>query len=550
MIDVHLQPRQEELYDLLMATGPNIPVIIGAGGGKGCGKSAGARNIALLAAIELGELYPGITITITRRVEGDLIDNHLTPLFKEYPELRQYWSAGDRRLLIPGRGAINFRYAQTTDDVIRKFMGGYESAVNLVEEAQQFSQEELQMIHASSRWTDKSIGIPDNLCKTAFLFNTGGTAASYLRRVFHYKQFEEREDPRQFAFIIWYGWDNYEWFRSWGKLTESQFYKLPSMCEMGSDSLGDGHCCRFHLFVRETTEGRKYNAYPRAIRQGYLLADFNHFEGQYFAGVWDEQKCTVSPALAERMIQPWWKRWMSFDWGFGHHSACYWFAAGKMAPRDALQWLGIDTQDTLEVIVAYRELVVNRTPEFELATRICDMTPLPERREITRWFVDGAIFGEQRNVEKSIADLMMAVTKPEGLPQMERAVKDRVAGWRTLHDAFRRTSALRSGAGDVGPGPVLLVSKDCPAIISAVPVLICDPKRVEDVLKLETMEDDAADGFRYGVESYLRAKSQPPIEVRAQEIYNSAEDMTTRHLRMQAFFHEEQRSAGTHRRYR
>ena len=546
---IHLQPKQEQLYDLLAATGPDIPVLIGAGGGKGCGKSAGARNIALLQTLELGERFPGITTTITRRVEGDLIDNHVTPLFREYPEFRPYWSAGERSLRIPGRGSINFRYAQTKDDVIRKFMGGYESAINLVEEAQQFAEEELQMIHASSRWTNSQHGIPENLCKTAFLFNTGGLAGSYMRRVFHYKRFEGRENPAHFHFVIWYGWDNYEWFRSLGRFEESDFYALPSMCGLGTESLGNGDCCRFHIFVRDTTEGRKYNAYPPSIRQGYLLANFDHFEGQYFAGVWDNALCTITPGQAERLIQPWWRRWMSMDWGFAHHTSVKWAAAGKITPDKAREILNVRTNESIDVIIVYRELVVNRTAEFDLANRIVDLTPPAERAEIRRWYVGHDCFSKDRHAEHTVSELMEAVTKPAGLPVMERATVDRVPGWRTLHDCWRRTGALRRGQ-DPGPGPILLISQACPATISAVPVLISDPTRMEDVLKLETVEDDIADDLRYLVESWLKAKTQAPVDVRAREVYDSYSDETYRALKMKQFAEQERTKTLPGRRFR
>lgn len=549
MIHVHLQPKQEDLYDLIAATGPDIPTILLAGGGKGCGKSAGARGISLRNAIELGKQYPGITTTITRRVEGDLIDNHITPLFRDYPDLRQFWHAGERRLAIPGHGVVNFRYAQTEEDVIRKFMGGYETAFNLVEEAQQFTQAELQMIHASSRWTNAA-GIPPNLCKSAYLFNTGGVAAAYLRRIAHLRKYEDRENPNAFKFIHWYGWDNYEWFRSHVSISEGDFYRLPSMCARGTESLGTGYCCRFHLFVRETTEGQKYNAYPPSIRQGYLLANFDHFEGQYFAGAWDEELCTVTEGQAERLIQPWWTRWMSMDWGFGHHASIKWAAAGKVSPSEALAVLGVRTQTVIDVMIVYRELVVSRTPEFDLATRITDMTPRAEVKEIRRWFVGHDCFSKDRHADNTVADLMEAVTKPIGLPTMERAVIDRVPGWRTLHDCWRRTSAMRRGQVDPGPGPLLLISQACPAAISAIPVLISDPDRLEDVLKQETVEDDVADDLRYLVESWLKAKPQAPVDIRAREVYDSVSDPTFRAIAMKKFAEDERKKTLQGRRFR
>src|SRR5689334_20401649 len=113
---IHLQPKQEMLLDMLMATGPKVSTIIGFGGAKGGGKSAGARSCALLLAAELGKKYPGLTITIVRRVSDDLKKNHIDELFSFYPELRQHYHVADKELIFPGAGRISFAYAETTDD--------------------------------------------------------------------------------------------------------------------------------------------------------------------------------------------------------------------------------------------------------------------------------------------------------------------------------------------------------------------------------------------------------------------------------------------------
>jgi hypothetical protein len=319
-MDIVSQPKQQQLLDLFRATGPDAATIIGGGGAKGGGKSVTIRNIALTLAMELGELYPGVVITIVRRVFDDLKKNHIDPLFRHYPELEPYYRAGDRELIIKAKGVsakIAFAYAETEDDVKRKFLGGYESAIILVDEAQQFSEEELQWIQTAARWTssggsfmeasrevsstsmeaswklhgtsmrgstsEEMRGIPLGLCKTGLFFNPGGKGSTYLRRVFWIKQYTPRERAKDFFFMHVFGWDNYEWFRGQVDITADDFYRLP----------GEQ---RFQMFIRDTSEGRKYDAFPQSIRAGYLLGSFDHFEGQYFAGVWDEAKCVLTSA--------------------------------------------------------------------------------------------------------------------------------------------------------------------------------------------------------------------------------------------------------------
>src|SRR5689334_4921177 len=319
---IHEQPKQGKLYDLLTATGPNVATTIGFGGAKGGGKSAGARGCALRLAAELGNDYPGLPITIIRRVFNDLKTNHIDEMFAQYPELRQYYREGDKQLVLKNGASIYFAFAETPGDVERKFRGGYQSAFILVDEAQQFTERELLDIKMAARWTKTTTGIPAGFCKLILLFNPGGKSAEYLRRIFWTKKYMPNEEPGSFAFMHVFGWDNYEWFRGQVNIKESEFYQLDS------DD-------RFQMFITQTSEGRKYNAFPESIRAGYLLGNFDHFENQYFAGVWGDQ-CVLPPDLVSRIIQPWWTRWMAQDWGFGDHDAHGWFAAGKLSPS---QWM-------------------------------------------------------------------------------------------------------------------------------------------------------------------------------------------------------------------
>jgi hypothetical protein len=223
---------------------------------------------------------------------------------------------------------------------------------------------------------------------------------------------------------------------------------------------------------------------------------------------------------------------MSMDWGYSHHSANIWFAAGKVPARVVAKVFGHPVEQDLDVIVMERELYGRRVAEYDFGCRVVAMTPADDVREIRRWFVDGTIL--HKDADHPVSELIMSATKPHGFPRMEPAVKDRVSGWRTIHDCLRRTIAFRRD-GTVSKGPLLLVSRECPGVIAALPVLQTDPKKPEDVLKLDTVHDDIGDTARYGVESWIRCKDVPPVEVRAREVYNSVKDPTWRTIRMREF---------------
>lgn len=544
---IHLHPKGRKLFELIRATGRHVPTVIGGGGAKGGGKSHDARNIAILFASMYGDKYPGLVITLVRRVASDLRDNHITPMFKEHPELAQYWRAGDHDLVLPNKSRIIFRSADTKDEVQRRFMGGFESAIILVDEAQQFDEEELQWIQAATRWTDSTVGIPKGFCKTVLLFNPGGKGSSYNRRVFWTHEYTSSEDARNYAFVHVFGWDNYEWFRGQVDLTETEFYsgKYPSVCNEG-DGGPDCRCCRFHMFITQTSEGRKYNAFPASIRAGYLLGSFDNFEGQYFAGAWDQSHCVISNALAENLRQPWWTHWMSMDWGWAgpprpHYSVNLWWAIGKLSPSELLEKLKIVSEYPLDVAIVYRARHTCMTPEEQWAQQIVDATPEKERRVIARHFVDGAIFSTDRRSDNTTADLIQPALTRAGLPQMESADKDRIGGWRQLYNALVRTVNARTApVKEPLDGPLLLISAECSELIRGLPLLICDEDRPEDVLKTEAIEDDYGDCGRYGYKSMLEAQWQPPRDIRAKQVYDSiqgedADTMTARAMAMLKF---------------
>lgn len=561
---LRLQPKQAKLYHLLKATGLSVPTVVGAGGAKGSGKSKGARSIALRLASELGNQYPGIVITLVRRVASDLRDNHIEPMFRDHPELYQYWRATDHDLILHNKARIIFRSVERSEDVRKRFLGGFESAIIIVDEAQQFSEEELQWIQTAARWTNAEAGIPAGLCKTLLLFNPGGPGSKYIRRIFWLKDYKNKEKPHNYAFIHMFGWDNYEWFRGQSNLTESEFYQLRGNC--GESGYGAGYCCRFHIFIRDTKEGQKYDQFPQSIRAGYLMGSFDDFEGQYFAGAWGPE-CVISTQALAQLWQPWWTHWMSTDWGWAgpprpHYSVNLWFSIGKISPTILLKALGIHggkdavgdllpCDYPLDVIICWQERHANLTPEPDFAQTIVDATPLHLRESISRHFVDGAMFSKDRRSENTTADLMQPILSEAGLPRMIPADKDRIGGWRQLYNAFVRTvNARRRPVTEPLEGPLLLVAADCAELARSVPLVICDPDRPEDVLKTEQIEDDYMDTLRYGYKSMQAAQWEAPVEVRRQELYQEYDvpseqrtmsQMTTLSMKMRLFDADERK---------
>lgn len=534
-MQLRLQPKQGRLYDLLTATGPHVATTIGFGGAKGGGKSDGTRQCALLLAFELAEKYPGITITIMRRVSDDLRKNHISPLFRSFPELRNRYREADKELSLNNGARIIFAHAETKGDVERKFLGGYESTFIFVDEAQQFEEEELNWIKAACRWTGAE-GIPVGLCKLVLLFNPGGKSAEYLRRIFWTKQYRGKEEPESYAFMHVFGWDNYEWFRGQVPIDEPDFYQLDS------DQ-------RFQLFITQTSEGRKYDAFPDSIRAGYLLGDFDHFENQYFAGAWDETKCVLKPSQVNELIQPWWTRWMGQDWGFGDHAAHYWFASGKVKPSDWMRHFGGKTEYAMDIVIAYREHVISNRAEADLATDIVAMTEAWERKQIQRFFLSQDAFGQRaRQGGNTVGETFTKVLTRYQMPSPETADQNRVMGWRFMYNCLRQANLVGTNISEERSkqGPAFFISAECPQAIAGIPMAIRAEDDVDDVERVAgAIWEDVTDGLRYGLHTMLNPKTKAPMDVRAREVYDSIQGdtpenlMTARAMAMAKFKHEE-----------
>ncbi len=552
LLRITMQPKQRRILDLVLMTGPGIATKIGFGGSRGAAKSRLARDLALTVAFSI----PNIVVFIIRRNWGDLEENHVEKLKLERPELTRYYSGQRQAYEFPqelGNSRIAFKYGDTMKDIIQVGRGP-ECYLEIVDQAEQFSEDELAELNTPNRWP----GSAENAAKTVYLFNPGGVGTQYLRRVFFLKQYKENERPSAFTFIQAYGWDNYEWFRSeCSEYSFEQFYSLPGNdippCPMGVydnkwlDTVPANN--RFKLFVTRTTEGRKMWEKPPSIRMGDLFGRFDAFAGQYFAGVWEEHLCVLPSSLVDQIVKPWWVCWMGGDRGFGHHTAIYWACIGKLSPSEAWSYLNIDTDWPLDVVIIYRELVASRMAEEDLGREVVKMTPRPERAELRKWVLGSDAQMTPRFAKHSIKEMIESVTEPAGMPTITKAQDgpgSRVVNARILYEMLRRTTVMR---GDNPPKekpdpktvPCLFISAECPQLISSFPLLMSDALEgnPDDVKKEETMQDDCYDGAKYTCAEYLGIRESPPREIRLREAMDRADSNTQKHINMLKFNHEE-----------
>ena len=549
LIPLILQPKQMEIGHLFYRRGVDAATWIGGGGSRAGGKSGGLRRIML----DRRQSRPNTHGVIIRRTWPDLERNHVQRYFLEFPQMRDWWHEGKKKFILPNGSEIHFMFAENQQEVDQKFWGP-EFYDIMVDQAEQFSEQELQTIKTCNRWPGAQLGE----CKTGLFFNPGGIGTEFLRRVFAQQRFHDNESAEDFTFTHLFGWDNYVWFETLG-ITPQQFYALPDglqkdeRCPYGAEGHGpDFMCCRFHLFIYRTAEGRKLNALPSSLRAGHLLGSFDSFAGQYFAGVWDESKIILTRAQEERLVQDWWPRWMAHDDGFVHNASIGWGASGKISPKLFQEVFGREINESVEAVVIYRSHAAKETEETALVRKCIGMMTDNEIRRMQRYFLSVDAW-EKNSSGHSTAERIAEELRRNGLPYCEQADNQRIGGWRLLYAMMKKTCDVLSGCmsptrsdddyDNEGGGysvktPLLLISSECENLIESIPLLIRDnkhPGRSEDVLKTPTDADDDGDMLRYLCKSMLRARTDAPLEVRQQEYYQSLSpkaDMTAKSVLM------------------
>ena len=258
-IDIALQPKQDELYDLIEHSKHRI---FGTGGRRGGGKSGGLRRILFIRRMK----YPNTDGILLRRTRQELLDNHLTPMFREWPFVRDWWVAQDKAIIFPNGSRLLFRYAEHETDVDKLF--GVEYADIAPEEAGLFSQRELEKMKGSCRWPGVSPIKPSVIMS----FMPAGRSHFYLKRIFVDGDYHASENPKDFAFVETFGWDNVEHCRKQLNaqgLTDRDFYSWSPE--------------KRKKWFFESDYGQMLNSITdESLRSAWLDGNWNQFEGIVF----------------------------------------------------------------------------------------------------------------------------------------------------------------------------------------------------------------------------------------------------------------------------
>lgn len=437
-IEIQLTDKQSELHDALDKFD-----VVGYGGAKGGGKSHGLRSVLLLRCLT----RPGHIGALFRRTYPELEENHISPLFRQFPFLRGFYNSARREIRIPEMEAeLKFRYCERQTDV-DKYAGREYHTLGIEEAGDWPTEMAFRLMRNCNRST-----VPGIKSATALTFNWGGIGHSGLKRIFVTKDLRESESKLSFNFILAKVEDN------------------PAILEHDP-----GYLDRLESEPNE------------ALRRAYRHGDPDIIAGQYFDLRRDVH--VIKPFK----IPSYWNWFGSYDYGFNHPAVFLFFAV-----------------DTDGIVYLVHEIIKAKSGIIEQAKSVGDFLRLKlengERSNEEILFQSGHdCWSKKKGSEPTIAEDFGdgAVVGKSNTITLVRAKIDRILG------AHRVRQFLSYQKDQTGKriGPNLFIFDSCVNTIECITRMVHDPNKLEDVLKVDAIDgdpltgDDPYDALRYGLMS-------------------------------------------------
>lgn len=248
----------------------------------------------------------------------------------------------------------------------------------------------------------------------------------------------------------------------------------------------------------------------------------------------DLSTSVCSESQIEQIACPWWTIWTGFHWGFRRHSCVLWCCAGRISPQRAYAVLGIESFHPIDLVLFYRELVVELVPERELAAMVVEVMPLAERKHLKRFYAGKQVF-EAGNGRRPIAQLIDEVFRSHWLPRLRESddsEKTRVADGRNFAEGLRRTRVMRSDDPPIEASrtPLIFISERCPELIKTIPSLEHDEKQREDTKLVDNEQDSIWEAAKTCFREYPNVIGAVPSHIKRQQAIDKGITPTQRYL--------------------
>lgn len=429
------------------------------GGAKGGGKSAGLRRVLLSRRFR----FPGSTGVIFRRTYQELEDNHITPLFRDFPSLREYYDSSKHRLRFPQVDSeLLFRYCKREDDVLAH--QGVEYNDLGIEEAGQWSEWMFWRLLGSCR--SSRTGVP---ARTALTGNPGGLGHAWLKRIFVTKRLKPQELEAGF--------------------TADDFHFIPARIYDNAA-----------LMENDPGYLRNLKAEPNPeLRKAYLDGSWDITAGQFF-GEFDRAIHVVKPFD----IPSHWEWFGGYDYGFAHPCAWGW-------------WVGDENGDIYRVRTLYRAGMHLDEQAAEVHRIEAELVRKKWKRSKQTTFWAGRDCWATRHAIQSkghsditiAEEFMKSETVGENIVYLKPANVARKLGAAQVRQRLRHE--MRPGPkGELerwGPRMFFFDTPENEPVVECLTRMVSNPDDIEDVLKVDATEgdpftgDDAYDEVRHAIMS-------------------------------------------------
>ncbi|PEP80696.1 hypothetical protein CN581_14470 [Bacillus toyonensis] len=420
------------------------------GGAAGGGKSAAIVGDAFKNAVK----YPGINILVLRRTLGELEGSILLKMLEWYPREICKYNASKHVWEIKVGNTISriwCGYCEQENDVYR--YQGKEFEIIYMDEATHFTYTQFKYLKSRNRTSNQqalALGLRPQMKLTT---NPGGVGHVWVKKRFidigeweQVHEVQEVDDEENLLFVR-------------GKPVITNRIFVPA-------KLSDNQ------YIDEDYEA-KLMTMEEKLRRQLLDGDWDAVEGQFFSEF----------SRAIHVIKPFviphdWRRFRMMDEGYNDPYVCLWGA--------------LDREGNLYI---YREFVKSRLLSSEQAQTTLDMTG-EERIEYS--VGDTSFWNKGKTSGKSPAEVFVEM----GVPMIQ-ATKERVNGWKRVREWLHVFEDTDPVTGETFRNARLKIFETCKHLIEALPAMIIDDKKPEDIA--DHPLDHAPDALRYG----LMSRPQP-----------------------------------------
>jgi len=424
------------------------------GGARGGGKSYILRNLMLKRRLE----YPGTKGVIFRRTYEELESNHIRMLFTEHPWLKKFYKKQERLLVLPNGSTLEFCHCRYLDEL--DLYQGREWEDIGIDEAGQWPGEWVSRLRASNR-TSKP-GLAPRMMLTG---NPGGVGHQYLKRIFITREYTDREDANDYAFVQAFVQDN------------------PALMKNDPDYI------------------KRLKAEPNEmIRKAWLYGDWDLEAGQFFSEL-NREIHLVRPFK----IPAHWRRFAAFDPGFHHPAAFGWFACNEDGD---VYWYRYYCEKGKRIDQVSREL--HQWKDTGYLYQVCG---------------GHDCWARGRDGGPTIADQFSGLP-PDIRMHLIKANIDRAQGAAELRKRFAWRDMP---TGMKGPRLFFFDTPDVRHAFESLTNMVYDPKKPEDVLKQDASDSNKYSGDEaYDVCFVAGTKIQTPTGKRAIETIKVGDLVLTR----------------------